>query len=594
MKKIIYIALVTVALFSCDLEEDPVTSTGKTAIFNSESGLSMYINSLYGTASLYGYRSDLDSHLACYAGVDRYFTDNYGPDNVNSWYYSTPRACNYFLENNTSSDVSESIRNNYNGIARYFRAVWYADMIQKYNDVPLIDHVLEPDETEELYGTRTPRTEVADFVYSDFEYAYNNITTRKDPYASIITKDVVLFQWAKFCLYEASWRKYHPTLLGLSSTATTWFQRAQTIAELLINTGDYSLYTDGTAQAYHNMFLASDPTKISSEVLYAWTYGASINLYHATTRCMNSPSYLGGATCPIRYIINMYLNEDGTRFTDNPDYKTMTFQEETKNRDPRMAMNYRTPGYTRISITGAKVRTNPDWSLAYNGYCLRKFASDYTKYDTESTETTCYITMRYAELLLIWAEAKAELGTITDADWAKSVGAIRARAGIKGGINQKPTVADPYLKTLFSTTTDPTLLEIRRERFVELDSEGSHTWSDILRWAEGQMLNLPQEGVYIKEFNTYLDMDEDGNPDLFLYTSADKKPAKAVSGVVYRQVDINPSDGWNCITGVMDDGHTIRYNVTSAPRVFNERCYLSPIATTAITLNPNLKQNPGW
>src|SRR5690606_23489241 len=101
------------------------------------------------------------------------------------------------------------------------------------------------------------------------------------------------------------------------------------------------------------------------------------------------------------------------------------------------------------------------------------------------------------EILLNYAEAKAELGTLTDSDWAETVGELRARAGITGGLTAKPTIADPYLQsTFFPGISDPSILEIRRERSIELYLEVSR-FDDIRRWRRGELMELTWNGIYV-------------------------------------------------------------------------------------------------
>ncbi len=89
--------------------------------------------------------------------------------------------------------------------------------------------------------------------------------------------------------------------------------------------------------------------------------------------------------------------------------------------------------------------------------------------------------------MLNYAEAKAELGTLTDEDWALTVGKLRARAGITGGLTTKPTVVDTYLQTkYFPDITDPVILEIRRDRGIELCMEGFRFY-DLIRWKRGEL-----------------------------------------------------------------------------------------------------------
>src|SRR6185437_1429922 len=104
----------------------------------------------------------------------------------------------------------------------------------------------------------------------------------------------------------------------------------------------------------------------------------------------------------------------------------------------------------------------PVFSYTYTGYQPIKWCLDDMINDNGKTNTNSVCLMRYAEILLNYAEAKAELGTMTDADWAMTIGALRARAGITGGLTSLPTTADSYLQAnYFPDITDPVILEIR-------------------------------------------------------------------------------------------------------------------------------------
>ena len=201
--------------------------------------------------------------------------------------------------------------------------------------------------------------------------------------------------------------------------------------------------------------------------------------------------------------------------------------------------------------------------------------------------------MRYAEILLNYAEAKAELGTLTDAEWAETVGAIRKRAGITGGLTSKPTKVDKYLQeTWFPTITDPVILEVRREHMTELVWEDCpNPKGDMQRWAIGSALGMKWQGIYVKEFNTNIDLDLDGTPDVFFYTEDSKKPAKAEGHVVYQYIPLTKGNShWTVDT----DGHTLIFDMMVDKIQWNDRCYFHPISTNDIALNPNLKQNQGW
>src|SRR5699024_5396228 len=107
------------------------------------------------------------------------------------------------------------------------------------------------------------------------------------------------------------------------------------------------------------------------------------------------------------------------------------------------------------------------------GYQPIKFSLDDEKYDQDVNSINSIPVIRFAEVLLNYAEAKAELGTLSDEDWSKTVGALRSRAGITGGVNNKPTTVDSYLqKKYFPNISNPVILEVRRERGIALVLEG--------------------------------------------------------------------------------------------------------------------------
>jgi hypothetical protein len=191
---------------------------------------------------------------------------------------------------------------------------------------------------------------------------------------------------------------------------------------------------------------------------------------------------------------------------------------------------------------------------------------------------------RYAEVLLNYAEAKAELGQLTAADWAATIGALRARAGITGGLTALPTTADPYLQSVyFPDVSNPVILEIRRERGVELAMEGLRFY-DIVRWKHGELMEMEWRGIYVPAANTNIDLDENGTPDVNFFTV---NPATRLNGVTYISVtgtDFKLANGTS--------GEIVWRN--DIPRKWDEKNYLYPIPEADLLTNPNLKQNPGW
>jgi hypothetical protein len=195
--------------------------------------------------------------------------------------------------------------------------------------------------------------------------------------------------------------------------------------------------------------------------------------------------------------------------------------------------------------------------------------------------------MRYAEALLNYAEAKAELGTLTDAEWKSTIGTLRRRAGITGGdLDTKPTIVDSYLKnTFYPDITDPVILEIRRERTIELCLEGFRL-KDIKRWACGNLwANLPWTGICIPGYDTPLDMNGDGTPDVYFPDPKMPTVPEAYAGIA---VSVGAPLHFVSVPG----GLMLRDDLSG--RVWNDRMYLDPISSEDITMNKNLEQNPGY
>ena len=213
---------------------------------------------------------------------------------------------------------------------------------------------------------------------------------------------------------------------------------------------------------------------------------------------------------------------------------------------------------------------------------------DDTKYDAGALNTNAIPLFRYAEVLLNYAEAKAELGTLTDADWANTVGVLRARAGITGGLSAKPTKVDAYFQqNYFPNISDPVILEVRRERSVELALEGFR-FTDLKRWKRGELMTMRWTGIYVLALNVQMDLDKDGTPDVIFYKG--EKPTGLPASCTPVSVGEGTQQG---LTGA-DSG-----NLTWSdddPRIWYDdgRQYYYPIPQSAIIKNGNLKQNPGW
>src|SRR5690606_33204480 len=197
----------------------------------------------------------------------------------------------------------------------------------------------------------------------------------------------------------------------------------------------------------------------------------------------------GGGVGLTKDLVDSYLMIDGRPFSTVTGSAEFTFYEETRNRDPRLAQTMRTPGYRRI---GGSQTLLPDFSTAPTGYQVIKFVSgvDQDAYNTNSNDVPLF---RYAEVLLNYAEAKAELGDFTQSDANRSINLIRKRAGLPD-LHVDAILPDPLLRAQYPNIDDK-LLEVRRERRVELVMEGFRYY-DILRWKRGKKFEEVFRGMY--------------------------------------------------------------------------------------------------
>ena len=573
---------------SKNLDQVPQSSATKDAVFGSEDGLKLYATSFYDGLPALNDVVKVDG-MADYSAVnavpDFLRKGGYTSRTATGWDWKVLRNINYFIANCNNPLVPEAVRNNYLGLARFFRAYFYFDKVKRFGDVPWIGRAFEVDDPD-LYAGRDSRTLIMDSVIADLDFAAANITLAKDPTGSQVTKYVALGLESRACLFEGTFRKYQTTYQLPGADAL--LQKAADAAKEVIDSKVFSLNQAGGAdQSYRQLFISTAP--VVTEVMLANIANLSLGVFNDATWWYASSTY-GSRLSFTRKFINTYLKIDGTPFTNTAGYETMIFNQETQGRDKRLQQTIRTPGYTRTS-NGATVAAPPVFSYVYTGYMPIKWSLDDTYYDNGTTGTNAICLMRYAEILLNYAEARAELKQLTDDDWKMTVGALRARAGITGGISAKPVVVDNYLKTnYFPAITDPSLLEIRRERGIELVLEGFR-FNDLVRWGLGSLLTNSWNGFYVPALNVPMDLDNNGTPDVCFYQTT--LPANPVDGVTY----INVAPTVNGKTNPQQLSHGTYGEIHWLDNVDKEwlpRKNLYPIPYNDIQLNPALDQNDGW
>jgi hypothetical protein len=302
-------------------------------------------------------------------------------------------------------------------------------------------------------------------------------------------------------------------------------------------------------------------------------------------------------------LIASYLMKDGSRFTDIQGWQTMDFQQEVKDRDTRLAASIRTPGYKRM---GESSTTSPDFKVTFSGYHPDKYVTTVDQ-DTNNASDIDLVLFRTGEILLNYVEAVAEAGTITQADLDLTVNQLRKRGGISKALTLSEANAspDPFLTdaswggyqspVLLSDPNKGVILEIRRERAIELFQEGLGRYFDLMRWKAGYCLNQPFYGMYINGPGTY-NFGDDSKYTFYVGSSSatgtryqihDPEVANETSiDEMFYLVD--PNTGNDAIKGVRDILRAI-------PHSFDEsKHYFYPLNEKDLQLNENLKQNPNW
>lgn len=591
MKKYSWFILLSLFAAGCtkNLDQQPEATATRSAVFGSEKGLDLYANSFYEnlpTASDIHEGDQIADYAARTQVPDFINAGAFSSRQSTGWNWTALRNINYFIENCTNPAISKDTRMNYIGIARFFRAWFYFDKVKRFGDVPWISRPMDVTDSA-LFNRRDPRAMVMDSVLADLNFACENIKSASDNSRSLITKYIAYGFKSRVCLFEGTFRKYH-TEYHQEGTANTWLTEAVNASQKVMDEGGFSLNTaGGNTLSYRQLFTSKAP--VASEIMLSVISDAALSVYNDANWWWTSATY-GLRVSLIRTFVNTYLNIDGSPFTSRAGYDTMQFVNEVKGRDLRLQQTIRMGSYKRIN-GGASEAAPPVFSYTYTGYQPIKWTLDDTYYDGGTRNDNSICMMRFAEMLLNYAEAKAEIGTLTDADWNKTIGALRRRAGITSGTTTRPATTDTYLQSkYFPSVTDPVLLEVRRERGIELVLEGFRFY-DLVRWKLGKLLEMPWNGFYVPALDTPMDLNGDGINDVVFYKT---KPVTQLAGVTYINVAetvsgvVNPQRLSNDTKGEL----TWLSNITT--RKWDDKMYFYPIPEADRQLNPKIGQNPGW
>lgn len=529
-----------------------------------------------------------------------YITPNKDDGNGSTgWNFKIIYRLNWFLDNFRKAEISEELKNRYEGEARFFKAWEYYQKVLYFGDVQWLSHALTI-ESPELYMDRTPRAEVMDSVLACLNYAVQYLPA---PSAAAptgrINRDHANALKARICLFEGTFRKYH-TELQLQATANKYLEEAVKAASELINSGRYTLYTDGTDQQYWNMFIKTGTSVSHKEAILARGYdGTQVGHYGQRYWFQNNRNV--SAT---KGLVDEYLCEDGRpiyiggtdgSYEKNPLFKGYDNWSEMDNRDPRLRQTIMKPGeYFSIysdgnnqmdqSVNGVVYPTCSYTGNVSTGYRIIKHWMPDNK-QHESTGTQIGVEFRYAEVLLNYAEAKYELnGTLDQSDLDLTINALRERAGFdfdkyptaKLTLNNIPE--DPRLDAIYAAkldyTVSPLLREIRRERRVEFAVEDLR-YQDLMRWKGGKLMTVPLRGINFKSVEKLYD------------GSNNKYPVVAPKLVIGKDLYVDEEGFIIC--------HPLDNNFAEkGVRPWSDHQYYFPIPKGEFVLNPNLTPNPGW
>ncbi|MCD8035391.1 MAG: RagB/SusD family nutrient uptake outer membrane protein [Alistipes sp.] len=584
-KTISLLALLTLGFASCTnfFEREPFSQVGADTFFRSEKDVVLYVNGLL-QKNMPGYTTltygDQYSDLMAVNSTSDFLKTAWSAEKQTGWEtsdWANIYNVNYFLSRlyEAASAVGDDAKmKHYEGVGRFWRAWLYYSKVQTFGPVPWYDKPIDPEDEEALYKGRDSREFVMDKVLEDLNFAATHcLSDRAYVNNSQINRWVALAFKARVCLYEGTYRKYH-TELGLESSAEKWLREAVSACETLMNESPYSLVHSPASlkTQYRKLFTCSEIDY--QEVILANEFSEDLLRFHSATWKFTSGSY-GARWSLSKAFVNTYLMLDGSRFTDRTDYEKTEFTEEVKNRDYRLMQSVITPGYSK-KVAGVDTQKAPDFSLTLTGYQIIKWTLDDDRYEGTNNSTNSLPVFRFAEVLLNYAEAKAELGEFGETEWNQTIKLLRERAGVNSKV---PLAADPYLIDYYANqTTDKWILEIRRERAIEMLLENLR-YEDLMRWKLGSLLEKEWTGIYIPEKEKAYDLNGDGINDVCV---TDGKPGTE-KGVFY--IDLSKGQY------TLDKNNCLIYNET---RMWADRKYLHPIPKTACVINPALGQNDGW
>ena len=533
------------------------------------------INGLYSNFTGYGngtswvnnfyYRSLSDNQCAEIASgsgvVFCQWKYQYAPENNTVWdaNYKVIRKINTIITGVEGSSINEIDKANFIGIARLNRAYQYWDLVRCFGDVPLIEGVLDVN-SPELYGKRTNRNTVMDFVLEDLNYAVANITQQSNKIEFSV--DMAQAMKSEICLFEASYAKYHQKD---NARAEKYFDEVIKACNAVM--GSYTL-CDDYRSLYNSVWTADAARGFVSlqdnpEVIFMKGYSLGI-LGHSMIKYLSSNTPIAGMT---KDAFDAYLFKDGkpkALTSENTDDAAvldadgnLSIANALAVRDGRLAQTID----PYLAFAGCMhARENSDPLASNTGYTICKFINPgmtYNENTLDGSNFTCAPLYWLAEIYLNYAEARAERNLLDNNDMKMTLNKLYKRAGLpEQTVESLSGMTDPANNMGVSNL----LWEIRRCRRCELMFDNYIRYWDLIRWHQLELLDTTKY------------------PAIAMGANVSNAPADLTASVIV-------TDGY------ID---AARNTASTSVRTFTEREYLDPIGTSQLKLNKELTQNPGW
>ena len=470
------------------------------------------------------------------------------PASNSHWDYTYIRKANLLLQRVPQMEMlTTEEANHYLGVARFFRAFEYANLIRHFGDVPYINEYLDQSNVEAIYAPRTPRAAVVDSIMADLQFAVANLRTIERSKAlgdvNVLSREVALAYLGRVALYEGTYARY---VAGDEGRAVPLLQVAAEASAEIVGSGMFSL-TPVYQELYGSLDLSKNP-----EVLLYKSYVSGI-LTHSVIGYTNSSTMMSGLT---KDAVDSFLCTDGLPISLSGMYEDGADISQTlANRDLRLVQSVE----DELAYIG---NPNEKGFTSSTGYIITKFnnsalgASEILAPNNPTDAPIFWL----AEVMLNYAEAAAELGTLDQNIVDATINMLRSRAGVAPML--LASLPDDPVR---DSDVSPLLWEIRRERRSELIMDGFREW-DIRRWGKLSYL------------------DPSVKPAIF--QGARIAPAAAAP--------VSYTDGLSIDAG----GYILPYGVGVGRNVQIPRDYLDAIPTGQLTLyqlkGVDFPQNPGW